>query len=80
MLFRDRRRVTIMRQIEPQALIGTWWRFGPVGPAYEIVAIGGLTSDGTDTTVKIRLAETGEEVDYTLNHVMDDQILADKAH
>ncbi len=69
-----------MQQIEPQALIGTWRRFGPVGPAYEIISIGGLTSDGTDRTVKIRLAETGEEVDYTLNRVIDDQILADKTH
>ena len=53
-----------MQRIEPQSYIGTWRRFGPVGPAYEIIAIGDELPDG-DRTVKIRLAETGEEVDYT---------------
>ena len=69
-----------MQRIEPQSLIGTWRRFGAVGPAYEIISIGDPTSDGTDRTVRIRIAETGEEIDYTLNHVMDDQIVADKTH
>jgi hypothetical protein len=66
-----------MQRIEPQSYIGTWRRFGPVGPAYEIIAIGDELPDG-DRTVKIRLAETGEEVDYTLNRVIDDQIVTDK--
>jgi hypothetical protein len=68
-----------MSQIEPKSLIGTWRRFGPFGPAYEVVAIGPPISDSTDRTVKIRLAETGEEVDYTLNGVVDDEIVADRA-
>jgi Family of unknown function (DUF5397) len=66
-------------QIEPQALIGTWRRFGAIGPAYEIVSIGNELPNG-DRAVKIRLAETGEEVNYTFNRLIDDQILADKAH
>ena len=65
-----------MDTIEPRSLIGTWRRFGAVGSAYEIVAIGEPTPDGTDTIVKIRLAETGEEVNYTLNRAIDDDILA----
>jgi hypothetical protein len=69
-----------MQQIERDVRIGTWRRFGPVGPAYEIVSIGDLTVDGTDRVVKIRLAETGEEVDYTLSRAADDEILADKNH
>lgn len=67
-----------MDRIEPHSLIGTWRRFGTVGPAYEIVAIGDPTPDGTDTVIKIRLAETGEEVDYTLSHVVDDDVVADR--
>ena len=67
----------MQQQIEPQSLIGTWRRFGAVGPAYEVVAIGDELSDG-DRAVKIRLAETGEEADYTLNRLVDDQVLADK--
>ena len=69
-----------MTQIDAKSLIGTWRRFGPLGPAYEIVAIGAPISDGTDRTVRIRLAETGEEVDYTLNRAVDDEIVAGKAH
>jgi hypothetical protein len=69
-----------MAKIEPRSLIGTWRRFGPVGPAYEIVAIGDLTRDGTDRVVKIRLAETGEQVDYTLNRAVDDEIVAQTAY
>ncbi|HEX3953502.1 MAG TPA: DUF5397 family protein [Stellaceae bacterium] len=68
-----------MSRIEDRPLIGSWRRFGPVGPAYEIIAIGPVTADGTDRTVKIRLAESGEEVDYSLNRVIDDEVLADAA-
>jgi hypothetical protein len=64
--------------VKPESLIGTWRRFGAVGPAYEIVAIGDERKGG-DRVVRIRLAETGEEADYTLNHVLEDEILADKA-
>lgn len=64
-------------QVQPESLIGTWRRFGAVGPAYEVIGIGDKLPDG-DRTVKIRLAETSEEVDYTLNRVIDDQILTDK--
>jgi hypothetical protein len=69
-----------MTKIQPRSLIGTWRRFGAVGPAYEIVAIGDLTPDGTDRVVKIRLAETGEQVDYTLNRAVEDEIVAQASH
>jgi Family of unknown function (DUF5397) len=55
----------MQQQVQPRSLIGTWRRFGPVGPAYEVIAIGDELPNG-DMLVKIRLAETGEEVDYTL--------------
>lgn len=66
-----------MQHIEPQSFVGTWRRFGAVGPAYEIIAIGDELPNG-DRVVKIRLAETGEEVDYTFNRAIDDQIVTDK--
>jgi hypothetical protein len=66
-----------MQHIEPQSVIGTWRRFGAVGPAYEIIAVGDELPNG-DRAVKIRLAETGEEVDYTLNRAIDDQIVTVK--
>ena len=68
----------MQQHVEPQSLIGTWRRFGAVGPAYEIIAIGDELPGG-DRVVKIRLAETGEEAHYTLNRLVDDQVLADKA-
>lgn len=58
-------------QTQPQSLIGTWRRFGSMGPAYEVIAIGDELPNG-DRFVKIRLAETGEEVNYTLNRLIDD--------
>lgn len=67
----------MQQHVEPQSLIGTWRRFGAVGPAYEIIAVGDELPGG-DRAVKIRLAETGEEADYTLNRLVDDQVLADK--
>jgi len=65
-----------MAQFQPQTLIGTWRRFGPLGPAYEVIDIGGSTANGEDWIVKIRLAETAEIVDYTLNRALDDECLA----
>jgi len=64
-----------MSKLEPQSLVGTWRRFGSVGPSYQIIAIGEPTSDGADRIIKIRLAETGEETEYTLNHAVDDDVL-----
>jgi hypothetical protein len=65
-----------MSHEDPKLLVGSWHRFGPDGPAYEVISIGIPTADGTDRVVRIRLAETGEEADYTLNHLIDDEVLA----
>ena len=69
----------MQKHVQPQSLIGTWHRFGDVGPVYEVIAIGDELPGG-DRAVKIRLAETGEEVNYTLNRLVDDQRLTSKAH
>ncbi|MFV3128540.1 DUF5397 family protein [Niveispirillum sp. KHB5.9] len=55
----------------PQALIGTWRRFGPLGPVYEVLSADGQL-DGGDRTMRIRVVESGEELDYRLSEILDD--------
>lgn len=54
-----------------RGLIGTWRRFGQVGPVYEIVGVGDALADG-DRMMRIRVLETREEVDYRLADILDD--------
>jgi hypothetical protein len=56
---------------EPQNLIGTWRRFGLVGPVYEIIGLGKELPDH-DRWMRIRVVETGEEVDYRFTDILDD--------
>jgi hypothetical protein len=55
----------------PESLVGTWRRFGPVGPAYEVIAAGKELPNG-DRLMRVRVAETGEELDYRLTWIVDD--------
>jgi hypothetical protein len=55
----------------PSNLVGTWRRFGAVGPVYEIVGTGTELPRG-DRLMRIRVVETGEEVDYRLAEILDD--------
>jgi len=57
--------------LQPINLIGTWRRFGAVGPVYEIIGPG-HERPGGDRLVRIRVVETGEEVDYRLAEILDD--------
>lgn len=52
-------------------LIGTWRRFGALGPVYEIIGEGRLLADG-DRLMRIRVVESGEEVDYKLTAILED--------
>ena len=52
-------------------VIGTWRRFGLSGPVHEIVSEGKQLPAG-DETVRVRVIETGEELDYKLADVLDD--------
>lgn len=56
---------------DPQALIGTFRRFGAFGPAYEIIGIGGEEPRG-DCWMKVRVVESGEVVDYKFSDILDD--------
>jgi hypothetical protein len=58
--------------VEPQALIGTWRRFGVYGPVYEIIGeVMGFLEEGVQR-MRIRVVETGEELDYKLSDILDD--------
>jgi hypothetical protein len=59
------------RLVQPANLVGTWRRFGAIGPVYEIIASGEELPDG-DRLMRVRVAETGEEVDYPLTGILDD--------
>jgi hypothetical protein len=52
---------------EPERLVGTFRRFGDEGPVYEVIAI----ADGRHAAV-IRVVESGEELEYPLEKVADD--------
>jgi hypothetical protein len=56
---------------QPTSLVGTWRRFGPVGPVYEIIAAGAELPDG-DRMMRVRVIESGEEVDYRFTDILDD--------
>ncbi|MGX7704833.1 DUF5397 family protein [Methylobacterium sp. Gmos1] len=56
---------------QPRNLLGTWRRFGVTGPGYEIVAVGQTLGDD-DSLMRVRLVETGEEVDYRFTDILDD--------
>jgi len=55
----------------PQTLVGTWRRFGSVGPVYEIIGLGKELPDH-DRMMRVRVIETGEEVDYRFTDILDD--------
>jgi hypothetical protein len=56
---------------QPATLVGTWRRFGAAGPVYEIIGIGSELPGG-DRLMRVRVVETGEEVDYRLAEILDD--------
>jgi hypothetical protein len=56
---------------QPEHLIGTWRRFGVLGPVYEIVGTGKPLADG-DRVMKVRVLESGEEIDYRLSELLED--------
>jgi Family of unknown function (DUF5397) len=57
--------------MQPQLLVGTWRRFGRTGPVYEILAQSGIAASGSQL-LRIRVIESGEELDYPLDEILDD--------
>ncbi len=58
-------------QIEPENFLGTWRRFGTLGPVYEVIGVAGENSHG-ERLMRIRVLESGEEADYRLADLLDD--------
>jgi hypothetical protein len=56
---------------QPINLVGTWRRFGTAGPVYEIIGTGDELPGG-DRLMRVRVIESGEEVDYRLAEILDD--------
>ena len=53
------------------SLMGTFKTVGVFGPAYQIVEPVRQLDDG-DWLIRVRLLETGEEVEYRYTHVLND--------
>lgn len=56
---------------EPKALVGTFRRFGPVGPVYQVTDVIRELDDG-DVLLSVTIVESGEEAEYRYSHVLDD--------
>ncbi|MHB8283684.1 MAG: DUF5397 family protein [Caulobacteraceae bacterium] len=57
----------------PETLIGTWRRFGVAGPVYEIIGPG-AAAPGKAEVMRVRVLESGEELDYQLANLLDDPV------
>jgi uncharacterized protein (UPF0128 family) len=57
--------------LQPEQLVGTWRRFGELGPVYEIIAVGKELPDG-DRLMRVLVVESGEEADYKLHDLLED--------
>ncbi|MBF0336573.1 MAG: DUF5397 family protein [Nitrospirae bacterium] len=54
-------------------LVGTWRRFGEIGPVYEIIRAGKVSPDGR-RFMRIKVLESDEEVDYPLADILEDPL------
>lgn len=55
------------RPADPDALVGTFRRFGSGGPPYVVLAVSAERGTGT-----IRVLDSGEELDYPIGKIADD--------
>jgi hypothetical protein len=56
--------------VDMGALVGDVRRLGQVGPPYEVLGPASASSDGPQ--MRIRLIESGEEVDYAVADILND--------
>jgi hypothetical protein len=54
-------------------LVGSYRRFGELGPVYRVVAPLRRLPDG-DLMLRVLLVESGEEAEYRLSHAADDPV------
>lgn len=55
------------------SLVGTFRTFGRAGPVYEILQVN-EPATGPHVAVKIRVVESGEQLDYPLSDALDDPL------
>jgi hypothetical protein len=53
-----------------RTLIGTFRRFGELGPVYEVLGVAAPPRD--ETKMRVRVVESGEELDYRLSDIIAD--------
>ena len=56
--------------IQAEQMVGTWRRFGLLGPVYEVVQACAVLPDG-NRVMRVRVVESGEELDYKLTDIFD---------
>ena len=70
----------------PESLIGSFRRFGPFGPVYQVIEklrdedddiimkelIEKLRDEDDDIIMKVRVVDTGEAAEYRYTHILDD--------
>ena len=54
----------------PESLIGSFRRFGPFGPVYQVIEK--LRDEDDDIIMKVRVVDTGEAAEYRYTHILDD--------
>ncbi|WP_439816351.1 DUF5397 family protein [Zavarzinia sp. CC-PAN008] len=55
----------------PTRMVGTYRRFGLLGPVYQVVDVADELPDG-DVLLHVRVLESGEELDYRYSRAIDD--------
>jgi hypothetical protein len=59
--------------VDMGVLVGTFRRFGLYGPGYQVLGAGTPGKSG-EPRMHIRVTETGEELDYGVEHIVADPL------
>lgn len=59
---------------DPEKLVGTFRRFGAVGPVYRVAGVRGPKSPADDLMMDIEVVETGERLDYSYWDILQDPV------
>ncbi len=62
---------TLPPRMQPDAALGTWHRLGAGGLVYEVIGPAAALPDGPRRR-RIRVVESGEELDVRLAEILDD--------
>jgi len=58
--------------LDARSMVGTFRRFGPNGPVYEIRAVGRVTPDGDDVLLEVCVLPGEEKVEYPFKQAVRD--------